>query len=95
MFAVRRSCEIRWASGLDTYSCFIDLQKTFDSVDRPRLFQLLRRSGFPAQIIGLVRELHTDTRCKIRHDGVTTDSFKVKTGVRQGCACTDSDQHVH
>ena len=40
MFAVRRSCELRWASGLDTYLCFIDLQKAFDSVDRPRLFRL-------------------------------------------------------
>ena len=72
-----------WNSTL--YINFIDFEKAFDSVDRERLWKLLRHYGVPGKIISLIRSRYKDLSCKIAHTGQLSESFEVKTGVRQGC----------
>ena len=74
---------IKWNSTL--YINFIDFEKAFDSVDREILWKLLRHYGIPDKIISLFQCMYKDLSCKIAHAGQLSESFEVKTGVRQGC----------
>ncbi|VDP32583.1 unnamed protein product [Schistosoma curassoni] len=74
---------LEWDSPL--YINFIDYEKAFDSVDRTPLWKLLRHYGVPQKIVNIIRNSYDELNCKILHGGQLTKSFKVKTGVRQGC----------
>lgn len=74
---------IEWNSTL--YINFIDFEKAFESVDREILWKLLRHYGVPDKIISLIRCTYKDLSCRIAHGGQLSESFEVKTGVRQGC----------
>ena len=52
---------------------------------RETVWKLLRHYGVPKKIISLIRCTFQDMSCKIAHAGQLTESFEVKTGVRQGC----------
>jgi len=41
--------------------------------------------GIPSKIISLVKNTYEGTNCRILHEGDLTESFSVKSGVRQGC----------
>ena len=64
---------------------FIDFQKAFDSIDRNTLWKLMRHYGIPKKIVSLIENMYADTHCRVVHDGSLTDTFKINTGVRQGC----------
>nr|KAG5690854.1 hypothetical protein BaRGS_031206 [Batillaria attramentaria] len=74
---------LEWNSPL--YINFIDCEKAFDSVDREALWKLLRHYGVPGKIISLIQCTYQDMSCRIAHAGQLSESFEVKTGVRQGC----------
>ena len=74
---------LEWNSPL--YINFIHYEKAFDSVDIETLWKLLRHYGVPKKIISLIRCTFQDMSCKIAHAGQLSESFEVKTGVRQGC----------
>ena len=74
---------LEWNSPL--YINFIDYEKAFDSVDRGTIWKLLRHYGVPKKIISLIWCTFQDMSCKIAHAGQLSESFEVKTGVRQGC----------
>ena len=68
---------------LHPYINVIDFEK--DSVDREILWKLLRHYGITGKIISLIRCKNNDLSCKIAHVDQLSESFDVKTGVRQGC----------
>ncbi|KAK7112952.1 hypothetical protein V1264_012324 [Littorina saxatilis] len=74
---------LEWNSPL--YINFIDYEKAFDSVDRETLWKLLRHYGVPEKLISLVQHTYQDMNCRVAHAGQLSDSFDVRTGVRQGC----------
>ena len=67
------------------YLCFVDLIKAYDSVDRAAMIAVLRLHGVPNQLVNLVGELYTGTKCCVRTMEGTSEAFEVKTGVRQEC----------
>ena len=74
---------MEWDSSL--YINFVDYEKAFDSLDRDTLWKLLQHYGIPNKLISLIRNSYEDMACRVIHAGQLTDSFMVKTGVRQGC----------
>ena len=74
---------IEWNSTV--YINLIDFEKAFDSVDREILWKLLWHYGAPDKIISLIRCMYKNLSCKIAHAGQLSQSFQVKSGVRQGC----------
>ena len=66
--------------------CFIGLQKAYDTVDRPLLWQVLTRIGVPPQMIAVIRQFHDNKlRACVRPDGgVYSDWFEVEQGLRHG-----------
>lgn len=64
---------------------FIDFEKAFDSVHRDSLWLIMRRYGIPSKIISMVKALYDDFACAVVDGQGTTEWFKVKTGMKQGC----------
>ena len=86
MFVVRRLQEFGRKAGVSLHMCFIDLQKSYDTVDHTLLWQVLTRIGVPPQMIAVVRHFHDKMRACVRpDDGVCSDWFEVEQGLRQGC----------
>ena len=84
MYFTRYLCEqsMEWDSSL--YINFVDYEKAFDSLDRDTLWKVLQYYGIPEKFISLIRNSYKDMACRVVHAGQLTDSFMVKTGVRQG-----------
>ncbi|VDP36338.1 unnamed protein product [Schistosoma margrebowiei] len=74
---------IEWNSSL--YINFIDYDKAFDSVDSTKLWRLPQHYGVPKKIVNIIQSSYDGLHCEIVHGGQLTESFEVKTGVRQGC----------
>ncbi|VDP54502.1 unnamed protein product [Schistosoma curassoni] len=60
-------------------------QSAVGSVDRGTLWKLLRHYGVPEKIVNIIRNSYDGLQCKVVHGGQLTDTFQVRTGVRQGC----------
>ena len=63
---------------------FVDFKKAYNSVDHQSLFVTLKEQGLDCKTLALIRQTLTDTKAKIKFMGDISESFEVKTGVRQG-----------
>ena len=86
IFALRRVIEHRHRYQQATHVCFIDFKAAFDSVNREKLWEVMRRDGVNGKLIRLLRAYYENTRARVRVYGELSDFFTIKTGVRQGCA---------
>ena len=67
------------------HTCFIDLSKAYDSVDRRLAWELFESLGFPHNMLQLITDLHKDTMCAMQEDKNKPASWsQVSTGFRQG-----------
>ena len=67
------------------YFCFIDNAKTFDYVDRNKLWKILKEMGIPDHLTYLLRNLYAGQEATVRTGHGTTDWFQTGKGVHQGC----------
>ena len=61
---------------------FIDVTKTFDSVDREALWECLARLGCPPKCVNITRQLHEGMKGCVLYDGEQSGSFNINTGVK-------------
>ena len=85
IFSVRQLQEKCNEQNVPLYIAFIDLTKAFDLVSREGLFAILLKIGCPPNLFNIVKSFHTNTRATIQYDGSISDSFEIKSGVKQGC----------
>ena len=69
----------------NTYFCFIDYVKAFDSVKHIKLWKILKKMGIPDHLACLMRNLYTGQEATVRTGYGTTDWFQIRKGIRQGC----------
>ena len=69
----------------NTYLCFIDYVKAFDSVEHIKLWKILKKMGIPDHLTCLLRNLYTGQEATVRTGHGTTDWFQIRKGIRQGC----------
>ncbi len=69
----------------DTFVCFIDLKKAFDSVNRDLLFYKLQLYGLNGQLLNNIMGLYKNVRYRVEINEEQTEYFEVKSGVKQGC----------
>ena len=67
------------------YFCFIDYAKGFASVDRNKLWKILKEIRIPDHLTCLLRNLSAGKEATVRTRHGTTDWFQIWKGVRQGC----------
>ena len=69
----------------NTYFCFIDSAKAFDSVDHNKLWKIVKEMGTPDYLTCFQRNLHADQEATVTTGHGRTDWFQIGKGVRQGC----------
>ena len=74
---------LEWNTSL--FLNFVDFEKAFDSLDREVLWNLMAHYGIPQKFINIIRNSYNNMQCRVIHEGKLTESFDVKTGVKQGC----------
>ena len=67
------------------YFCFIDYAKDFDCVDHNKRWKILKEMGITDHLTCLLRNLYAGQEATVRTGHGTTDWFRVRKGVRQGC----------
>ena len=85
VFSVRQVQEKCREQNKPLHMAFVDLTKAFDMVSREGLFAILQKLGCPPTLLGLVKSLHEDMSATVFFEGSTSDSFAVRSGVKQGC----------
>ena len=60
---------------------FIDFRKAFDCIHRPSLWSILRQYGIPEEIVNIIQNLYKDSKSNVKINGISSEWFKVVTGV--------------
>ena len=77
--------ENRLLTKQDTYTCFVDFRKAFDSVPRDLLWKKLLQIGIKNNIHNAVKALYTNTSCTIKVNNNLSLPIPFERGVKQGC----------
>ena len=75
----------RKAKAKNTFVCFVDAKKAFDTVNRDCLWYKLMKIDVRGKILNAVQSLYKEMSCSVRVNGFETDWFGVNQGVKQGC----------
>ena len=67
----------------NTYFCFTDYAKAFDSVDHSKLWKILKEMGIPDHLTHLLRNLYTGQEATVRTEHGTTDWFQIRKRLLQ------------
>ena len=85
-FVVRRLQQLGRARKIPLHTCFIDLQKAYDSVDRELSWVVPARFGVPEKMSTVIRQFHEGMRARVRtDDGEHFEWLDVTQALRQGC----------
>ena len=84
ILCLRRLIEEPNLSKLDLALVFVDFSKAFDSVDRSKMFEILKLYGIPDQIIAAIKMMYTDTSSTVLSTDEETPSFPILAGILQG-----------
>ena len=85
VFAVRQVCEKYLANGKDVFLAFMDLEKTYDAIDRDGVWQMLRVYGVGGKLMKAMQSFYVDSRVCMRVGNDVSEWFPVNVGSRQGC----------
>ena len=84
ILCLRRIIEESNLCNLDLALVFVDFSKAFDSVDRNKMFDILKLYGIPEKIINAIKVLYTDTSSTISTSDGETEPFSTLAGILQG-----------
>ena len=77
--------ENRKLNKLDTYACFVDFRKAFDSVTRELLWQKMAANGINGKYLDCIQALYTNMTSSVRINDDFSPPFSTNRGVKQGC----------
>ena len=81
--AVRQVCEKYLANGNDAFWAFMDLEKTYNTIARHGLWQMLRVYGVGGKLLKAVQSFYIDSRACVLVRNDVSEWFPV-VGLRQG-----------
>ena len=67
------------------YAAFVDFRKAFDSVQRNKLWVILRKSGVNGKLYVSLKGIYSTVLACVRDKGLYSQYFNCPGGVRQGC----------
>lgn len=78
---------IEWSITLQRplFLCFVNLEKTYDNVNRDALWFAIAQHGNPSKLVGLVANLYRGIHGTVKAFGVELAVFDIHDGVCQGC----------
>ena len=72
------------AKNLQATILFVDFTKSFDSIHRGKMEQILLAYGLPKETVAAIMILYRNTKVKVRSPDGDTDYFDIVAGVLQG-----------
>ena len=84
ILCLRRIIEECKLSNRDLALVFVDFSKAFDSVDRERMFEILKLYGIPDKIVSAIKVLYSNTTSTILSPDGETSPFSILAGILQG-----------
>lgn len=85
IYALREVIQGRRRKRLNTYCCFLDIKKAYDTVFREGLWRRLREVGVRGKMWRALKNIYVKVESSVVVNEVRTDWFELFTGVRQGC----------
>nr|VZI29509.1 unnamed protein product [Spirometra erinaceieuropaei] len=82
MIFVARRLQKRQEIPVHPYSIFVDLTKAFDTVNRDRMWKIMRKFGCPERFTQMVRRLHDGMTVCLTDNIVVSETFTVTNGVK-------------
>ena len=84
ILCLRRIIEESEACKKDLALVFVDFSKAFDSVDRDKMFEILKSYGIPDKIIAAIKVLYTDNSATVITPDGESNPFEILAGILQG-----------
>ncbi|XP_053391650.1 uncharacterized protein LOC128554398 [Mercenaria mercenaria] len=69
-----------------TFTAFIDFKKAYDTINRNKLFTKIKDMGVNGNMFKALLAIYQNVKCCVRLNGLKTDWFSVKCGLKQGCS---------
>ena len=85
IFTIKEILEIKKKRKEQTFTCFIDIRKAYDSVFRDALWCSLWEHGIRGRMARVLRAYYESVQSCVKIGKERTDWFEVETGLRQGC----------
>ena len=92
MFALRMLMRKYREGKRELHCVFVDLEKAYGRVPQEELWYCMRKSGIVEKYVQLVQDMYEGSKTVVRcAAGIcTTESFKIKVGLHQGSASSQS-----
>ena len=68
----------------DVVICFVDFKKSFDSISRETMFEILPLYGIPNLVVKAIASFYTNTKAVVVTPDGQTDFFTIEAGLLQG-----------
>jgi hypothetical protein len=78
----------KWEHNQTVHQLFIDFNKTYDSVRKEVLYNILIDFGVPMKLVRLIKMCLNETCSKVHIGKHLPDSFPIQNGLKQGDALT-------
>ena len=85
VFAVKQVIEKMIEKDRVMFMVFIDLEKAYDNVCREKLWRVLSEYGVRGRLLRSIKALYEGGRARVKVEGMESQGFRVRKGVRQGC----------
>jgi len=69
----------------NTFCCFLDIRKAYDTVCRERLWKSMIEKGIDGKMWRVIKNMYKEVGSCVRLGEEKTDWFSVEVGLRQGC----------
>ena len=66
VFAVRHACEKYLTNGKDVFFAFMDLEKSYNTIDRHGMWHMLRVYGFGGKLLKAVQSFYVVSRACVQ-----------------------------
>ncbi|KAJ4445911.1 hypothetical protein ANN_12597 [Periplaneta americana] len=86
IFCIRQIMEKNWEYKGTVHQLFIDFKKTYDSVKREVLYDILIEFGIPKKLVRLIKMCLSETYSRVRIGQFLSDAFPIHCGLKQGDA---------
>jgi len=86
IFVIRQIMKKSYEFAKDLHMVFIDYKQAYDSIDRERLWKILKNVGLQTKLINMIKLCNTNTSSRVKVNNEISSSFTIISGLKQGDA---------